>query len=110
MARPKRSSSSARHGAFAFIEYQSGRHVTELLMRLDRAFAAFGLQAKDYCIFLPRLDRQRFLAAVGHSDVVLDSIGWSGCNSSLESLPFDLPIVTLTGPLMRAVIALQFLR
>ena len=69
--------------------------------RLERAFAEFGLQAKDYCVFLPRLDRQRFLAAVEYSDVVLDSIGWTGCNSSLESLPFDLPIVTLTGPLMR---------
>ena len=87
---------------FAFIEYQSGSHVTELFKRrLDRAFAAFGLQAKEYCVFLPRLDRQQFIAAVGHSDVVLDSIGWTGCNSSLESLPFDLPIVTLTGSLMR---------
>jgi predicted O-linked N-acetylglucosamine transferase (SPINDLY family) len=32
---------------------------------------------------------------------VLDSIGWSGCNSTLESLHHDLPIVTMTGPLMR---------
>jgi predicted O-linked N-acetylglucosamine transferase (SPINDLY family) len=50
---------------------------------------------------LPRLDPQRFLAAVRQSDIVLDSIGWTGCNSTLETLPFDLPIVTLTGALMR---------
>jgi predicted O-linked N-acetylglucosamine transferase (SPINDLY family) len=31
----------------------------------------------------------------------LDSIGWSGCNSTLESLVHDLPIVTMTGDLMR---------
>jgi hypothetical protein len=33
--------------------------------------------------------------------VGVGDIGWTGCKSSLESLPFDLPIVTLTGPLMR---------
>jgi predicted O-linked N-acetylglucosamine transferase (SPINDLY family) len=32
---------------------------------------------------------------------VLDSIGWSGCNSTLEGLHHDLPIVTMTGSLMR---------
>ena len=35
-------------------------------------------------------------------DVFLDSIGWSGCNSTLESLAYGLPIVTLPGPLMRS--------
>ena len=34
-------------------------------------------------------------------DVFLDSIGWSGCNSTLESLACNLPIVTLRGALMR---------
>jgi protein O-GlcNAc transferase len=87
---------------FAFIQYQKGAHVTDLFRtRLDETFAAFGLRASDYCVFLPRLDARRFLAAIGHCDIVLDSIGWSGCNSTLESLHHDLPIVTMTGPLMR---------
>jgi protein O-GlcNAc transferase len=87
---------------FVFIQYQSGSHVTELFKgRLERAFTALGMQAQDYCIFLPRLGPHQFLAAVGQSDVVLDSIGWTGCNSTLESLVFDLPIVTLMGSLMR---------
>src|SRR5262249_44775062 len=48
------------------------------------------------------LDRlPRFVAAMGQCDIVLDSIGWSGCNSTLESLAHDLPIVTLRGALMR---------
>jgi predicted O-linked N-acetylglucosamine transferase (SPINDLY family) len=38
---------------------------------------------------------------MGQCDVFLDSIGWSGCNSTLESLAHDLPIVTMAGPLMR---------
>ena len=87
---------------FAFIQYQNGPHVTELFKwRLERAFAALGLRADDYCIFLPRLDRNKFVAAIGLCDVVLDSIGWSGFNSTLEGLAHDLPIVTMPGPLMR---------
>jgi predicted O-linked N-acetylglucosamine transferase (SPINDLY family) len=87
---------------FAFIEYLQGTHVTDLFRkRLDKAFAALGLQAADYCVFLPRLDMHRFLAAIGQCDIVLDSIGWSGCNSTFESLHHDLPIVTMTGLLMR---------
>jgi protein O-GlcNAc transferase len=90
------------HCQFVFIEFTSGTHVTEAFkQRLVRAFAAFGLRADDYCIILPRLERHRFQAALGHSDIFLDSIGWSGCNTTLESLPFDLPIVTMAGPLMR---------
>jgi protein O-GlcNAc transferase len=88
---------------FVFIEYLRGSHVTELFrQRLDRVFAASGLDARDYCVFLPPLEQQRFFAAIGHADIFLDSIGWSGCNSTLESLSFDLPIVTMAGPLMRA--------
>jgi predicted O-linked N-acetylglucosamine transferase (SPINDLY family) len=50
---------------------------------------------------LSRLSAGQFVAALGLCDVFLDSIGWSGCNSTLESLPHDLPIVTVAGSLMR---------
>jgi tetratricopeptide (TPR) repeat protein len=87
---------------FVFIEYQNGRYVTELFRtRLDKAFAALGLRAADYCVFWPRLDGNRFITAIGQCDIMLDSIGWSGCNTTLESLHYDLPIVTMTAPLMR---------
>ena len=87
---------------FTFIEDAKSAHVTELFRkRLDGAFAAFGLRAGDYCNFLPRLGAQGFVAAIGRCDIVLDSIGWSGCNSTLESLAHDLPIVTMPGALMR---------
>lgn len=87
---------------FTFIRFPGGAQITALFAeRLDRAFAAFGLRAADHCVFLPRLSQQKFVAAIGACDAVLDSIGWSGCNSILESLVHDLPIVTLTGALMR---------
>jgi predicted O-linked N-acetylglucosamine transferase (SPINDLY family) len=87
---------------FAFIEFGGGRGVTELFRdRLERSFNAAGLNAGDHCIFLPRLAPELFVAAIGQCDVVLDSIGWSGCNSILESLVHNLPIVTLAGATMR---------
>jgi len=92
----------ARDCQFTFIEFPGGAQITGLFReRLERAFAAFGLKAADHCVFLPRLKPQEFVAAIGACDAVLDSIGWSGCNSVLESLVHDLPIVTMTGPLMR---------
>jgi protein O-GlcNAc transferase len=87
---------------FTFIEFGGGRSVTEIFRaRLERAFKAVGLNAGDHCVFLPRLAPDRFVAAIGQCDIVLDSIGWSGCNSILESLVHNLPIVTLAGEMMR---------
>ena len=87
---------------FTFIEFGGGKGVTEIFRaRLARAFAAVGLDAADHCVFLPRLAPDRFAAAIGQCDVVLDSIGWSGCNSILESLVYNLPIVTMPGEMMR---------
>ncbi|MBV8826966.1 MAG: tetratricopeptide repeat protein [Bradyrhizobiaceae bacterium] len=87
---------------FTFIRFPGANYVTELFRRrLDAAFAAFGLKAEDHCAILPRLDPDRYAAAASCCDVALDSIGWSGCNSSLECLAHDLPVVTLPGELMR---------
>lgn len=96
---------------FAFIRHQGSEEVNELFQRrLDYAFAAFGLNATDYCALLPRLSTDQFVAAVGQCDIFLDSIGWSGCNSTLESLPHNLPIVTMAAPLMRGRHSMAILR
>jgi protein O-GlcNAc transferase len=87
---------------FTFIEFGGGRSVTDIFRaRLERAFRAVGLDVADHCVFLPRLAPDRFAGALGQCDVVLDSIGWSGCNSILESLVHNLPIVTIAGEMMR---------
>lgn len=87
---------------FVFIRFPYGDHVSDVFRgRLDRAFGERGLSAADHCVFLPPLDQQRFAATAGCCDIVLDSIGWSGGTTTLESLAHDLPIVTMAGPLMR---------
>ncbi|MBI3704999.1 MAG: glycosyl transferase family 2, partial [Rhizobiales bacterium] len=93
---------AAPHCQFVFLRHSGGPLVNEIFeTRLQRAFAALGLKASDHCVFLGRLSQSKFVAAIGLCDVFLDSIGWSGCNSALESLPHGLPIVTTPGEMMR---------
>ncbi|MCU0537196.1 MAG: tetratricopeptide repeat protein [Hydrococcus sp. Prado102] len=87
---------------FVFIEYIQGNHVTERFKeRLSNAFGSFRLDYRDYCLFLPRLEAGTFAGVAAIADILLDSIGWSGCNSTLESIAHDIPVVTLSGDLMR---------
>jgi predicted O-linked N-acetylglucosamine transferase (SPINDLY family) len=95
---------------FVFIRH-FGHGVTELLQkRLDRAFAANGLKAEDHCVFLTSMDTNRFAAASAQCDVMLDSVGWSGGNTTLEALAQDLPVVTIEGALMRGRVSAGILR
>jgi protein O-GlcNAc transferase len=69
--------------------------------RIERSFAGHGLKAHDHCVFIDAMEPHRFDAIFGLSDIFLDSIGWSGNNTTMESLVHNLPIVTMTAPLMR---------
>jgi protein O-GlcNAc transferase len=97
-----RIASDVPNSQFVFIEFGGGSAITALFKaRLARSFAARDLKAEDHCVFLPRLAPDRFVAAIGQCEVVLDSIGWSGCNSILEGLVHDLPVVAFEGEFMR---------
>ncbi len=69
--------------------------------RLGVAFAAYGLDAEQYCVVLEPMSPERFIAAMGVADVVLDTPGWSGGKSTLDCLAQDPAIVTLPGRFMR---------
>jgi protein O-GlcNAc transferase len=95
---------------FVFIRHM-GHGVTDLFQkRLDRAFAAYGLKAEDHCVLLDAMSMSRFAAASGRCDVMLDSIGWSGGNTTLEAMAQDLPVVTFEGDLMRGRVSAGMLR
>lgn len=88
--------------AFLFIAHKED-HATRIFSdRLYRAFAAAGLSSDNRVTLLPRLSQDDFFAVNRAADVVLDSIGWAGCNSTLEALACDRPVVTLPGETMRA--------
>ena len=87
---------------FVFIASPRGEEVTAAFRRrLARAFAAEGLDVARHAVMVGRLVTADFVGVARVSDVFLDSIGWSGCNSALECLDANLPIVTWPGPFMR---------
>ena len=87
---------------FVFIKHAKEAAVVDLFRRrLDFVFSERGLTASDHCLFIESLTTDRYVAAMGNCDIFLDSIGWSGFNSTMESLVHNLPIVALRGALMR---------
>lgn len=87
---------------FVFIGFAKSAAVTAMFrQRLEQAFAAIGLDASRHVVMLPPMTQDRFVAAVGQADVVLDTIGWSGGRSTLDCLACDPAIVTLPGRFMR---------
>ena len=85
---------------FVFIDLLN-THRAKFRGRLELAFAAEGLRAEEHCVILDRLSAEQFSSVLGLSDVYLDSIGWSGGNTTLESLEHGLPMVTIAGEFMR---------
>lgn len=69
--------------------------------RLQACFESAGLDFKQRVIFLARLNRDDYHALNIVADIFLDTVEWSGCNSTLEALSCDLPVVTLPGQWMR---------
>ncbi|WNC61022.1 hypothetical protein RHJ80_03485 [Thermosynechococcus sp. QS41] len=70
--------------------------------RLERAFAAKNLDYRAYCFFCRPLNFYGFTSMLHCLDVFLDSLEWSGGNSTLEALYYaQVPMVTTPGRFMR---------
>jgi CRISPR-associated protein Csy1 len=69
--------------------------------RLVEALAAHGLQLEDRVVFLPYMSHAEYLRVNACCDVMLDTLHWSGGNTSLDAIASGLPLVTLPGALMR---------
>jgi len=88
---------------FAFIVSHISDSITEKFkQRLQRAFAIYHLNSEDYCIFLPRLTQEDYMNVNLLSDVYLDTLDWSGGNTTLHAITCNLPVVTCRGQLMRS--------
>lgn len=90
-----------KNSLFVFIENPSEHVNTIFKNRLQRAF---GLRSMDYAHFVKmekRLNDTDFLHLNSVCDVALDSLEWSGGNTTFEALSVGLPIVACKGPMMR---------
>jgi protein O-GlcNAc transferase len=70
--------------------------------RLARSLERRGLDIHERTAFLaPSVPHPRYLRLNQLCDVMLDTLHWSGGNTSLDALAGGLPVVTLPGSLMR---------
>lgn len=86
---------------FLFIAHHAGPVTEAFKRRLDRAFAEAGLDSGRHVVILPRLKVHHYAGLNHQANVYLDSIGWSGGNTTLEAIAAGLPVVTLPGRFMR---------
>ena len=82
----------------------AGRHpaITDQFMRrLTRAFDRNGIVVRERTRVIPQVGHDDFLRVNMACDAMLDTLHWSGGNTSLDALACGLPIVTLPGRFMR---------
>lgn len=92
----------APNAQFWFIGLDSAPATDVFRTRLASAFQRFGLAAENHVRIFGKMPIGSFFGLIEAADVILDSIGWSGGNTTLEAISFTKPIVTLPGQLMRS--------
>lgn len=73
----------------------------KFISRLSAAFAAQGLAPQGRVKLLPFISHDDYKRVNCLCDLMLDTLHWSGGNTSLDALAMGLPIVTLPGEFMR---------
>ena len=81
-----------------------GRHprVTErFLRRITGVLDAHGISAGERLVILPSVPHDDYLRVNLVCDAMVDTLHWSGGNTTLDALACGLPVITLPGDFMR---------
>lgn len=84
-----------------FFQSAYSRITQSFLDRVTRAMVDRGIPPRNQIKFLPRLNPVLFRSVLALADAVLDTVHWSGGNTSLDALSAGAPVVTLPGTFMR---------
>jgi predicted O-linked N-acetylglucosamine transferase (SPINDLY family) len=88
---------------FVFITIRPESEASEIFKaRLVRAFKEKNLDPNFFLFFTHGINPDEFSTLASLCDLGLDTIGWSGCNSSLETLAAGTPILTSPSVFMRS--------
>jgi protein O-GlcNAc transferase len=93
-----------------FVDSPSETLASKFRQRIKIAFDQYDLDYENYCLFLPRQDSKGYINLNLISNVFLDTLGWSGGNTTLEAIAYGLPVVTLPGKFMRGRQSYGFLK
>lgn len=96
--------------SFVFFEHERLALSRKLHARLAAAFAAAGLDASRFLVWVPWLPRAGFQGLLRQADVFLDTLGFSGFNTMMQAIEADLPCVTLEGRYLRGRLGSGILR
>jgi predicted O-linked N-acetylglucosamine transferase (SPINDLY family) len=93
----------AREPRAVIVMFQSryAKITQRFIARLSGRFKSRGLATSGRIKLLPELPHADYLRVNLSCDVMLDSLYWSGGNTSLDAIACSLPIVTCPGDLMR---------
>lgn len=97
-------------GVLVLFEGESAAMRPTFTTRLTAAMRTAGADPDRQMVWLPMTGRDRFLQINQACDVMVDSLHWSGGNTSLDSLISGLPVVTCPGHTMRARQSMAMLR
>jgi len=88
---------------FVFSSYPRSEWLTkQFRKRISEAFRRLKLNPDNHLVFLPFLEESLYYSLYRKINIFLDPVGWSGCNSVLNAIAENIPVVTLPGPLMRS--------
>lgn len=99
-----------REAVLVMFEGEGDAMRAPFMARLTKAMRAAGADPERQLLMLPMLGRDRFLQVNQACDVMVDSLYWSGGNTSLDALHAGLPVVTRPGQTMRARQSMAMLR
>ena len=103
--------SRLKDAQFIFFNFESVPLLSRRLrQRIVSAFSSVGLEGNSRLRFIPWQSKAGFFALLRRADVFLDTIGFSGFNTAMQSIECGLPIVTREGKFMRGKFASAILR
>lgn len=88
----------------AMLVFFGGWHpapIDRFMQRLKKTLDGFDIPIRDRTRVLPQVGHDDYLRINMLCDAMVDTLHWSGGNSSLDALACALPVVTLPGPYMR---------
>ena len=88
-------------GVLVIFAGQNDAITQKFAARLRAVFVSAGLSAQGRVKILPGVGHDEYKRINQLCDLMLDTLHWSGGNTSLDALAMGLPIVTLPGKFMR---------
>ena len=89
------------NSCFWFIQAKNNLHTSVFKERISKLFKNKGYEFEKYSYFHPKCNQDEFFGIIKEADIILDSLNWSGGNTSLEAIGLDKPIVTCPSKFMR---------